>query len=88
MRKQVNDLKKVKGRVDGMKDVFDFFINGNWHYENKQIYHVINKLSPEERLEFACDCRQLDWPKFLLNYIEGLAIWVLNEDKVAPIHGM
>jgi hypothetical protein len=25
---------------------------------------------------------------FLQNYIEGLAIWVLKEDKVAPIHGL
>jgi hypothetical protein len=88
MREDVNSLKKNKNRVDAMSSTFDFFINGNWLYENKQIYEVIDKLSAEERMEFNADCRTMDWPLFLQNYIEGLAIWVLKEDKVAPVHGL
>ena len=88
MRDQVTSLKKTKIRLDAMSSTFDFFINGDWHYENKQIYEVIAKLSEEEKEEFNADCRQINWIMFLQNYIEGLAIWVLKEDKVAPIHGL
>ena len=88
MRENVTTLKKINSRLEGMSDTFTFFIKGNWLYENKQIYEVINKMSPEERVEFNADCREMRWPKFLQNYAEGLAIWVLKEDKVAPIHGL
>ena len=39
----------------------NFFINGDWHFENKKIFDVIDKLSDEEKELFSCDVRQIDW---------------------------
>ena len=47
---------------------FDFFIKGDWHYENKKIYSLINMMSPDEREEFQCDVRDINWLYFLKIY--------------------
>ena len=69
-----------------MIGIFDFFINGNWHYENKNIYKVMDMLSPEELKEFNCDCRDIEWNSYLINYTIGMGIWCRKEDQVAPGH--
>jgi hypothetical protein len=71
-------------KINGMIEVFDFFIRGDWRYENKNIYELINMMSPSERVEFHCDCKGFDWPPYLEDYLKGMVIFVLKEDKIAP----
>ena len=73
-------FNKYSQLLSSMIKQFDFFIKGDWHYENKKIYKLINMMSPEERGEFQCDVRDIDWLHFLGLYAKGLAIWVLSED--------
>jgi hypothetical protein len=65
-----------------------FFINGDWHFENKKIGKIIERLSPEEREIFHCDASSFDWPDYLNNYLKGLSIWALKEDQIEPGHGL
>lgn len=88
LKKSAEDLKKIKGKIDGSIGLFDFFMNGDWRYWNRKIYKITAMLSPEEFKEFQCDCRRVDYRDYLLNYIKGMAIWVLKEDKVHPDHKM
>ena len=78
----------VKDKTDSAVEIMDFFINGDWHYENSRIQEAYKLMSPEEAEEFDCDCRAIDWPSYLHNYIKGLAIWALNEDQISPEHGL
>ena len=63
-------------------------MEGDWQYDNKKINKIIGMLSQEERHEFACDVRQLDWKEFMISYLHGIAIWVLREDQIRPEHQM
>lgn len=63
---------------------FDFFYDGDWAYENKNINKVFNRMSPEEIAEFECDVRMIKWKEYLVDYLMGTTIWVLNENQVAP----
>ena len=80
LKKNVKLLQMLDKRLDGMIDIFDFFINGNWHYENKNIYKIMEMMSVEELREFTCDCRLIEWKNYLINYTIGMGIWVLKED--------
>lgn len=80
-------LKKIYQKTDDTLEIFNFFIQGDWHYLNNRIYTLIDKMSPEERAEFNCDC-QYDWFTYTKNYIKGLSIWALKEDQIEPIHGL
>jgi hypothetical protein len=34
LRNSATQLKKMSVKINGMIEVFDFFIRGDWHYEN------------------------------------------------------
>lgn len=41
-------------------------------------------MRPDEQIEFGCDCKNIQWKSYLLSYIKGLSIWVVNENHVEP----
>lgn len=88
LQKKVQGLMKVRERIQGSFGLFEFFMNGDWRYFNRKLYKLTAMLSPEEREEFQCDCRRVDYNEYLANYVKGMAIWVLKEDKVQPDTGM
>jgi hypothetical protein len=49
---------------------------------------VISLLSPEEREEFECDIKMINWDKLIKDYVAGILIWYLKEDKIAPEHNL
>jgi len=46
LRKDVRTLKKTKGKVNEILDLFLYFINGDWNFENENIYKVLSMMSP------------------------------------------
>jgi len=88
LKKQAKDLKKIETKFNSSVSVFEFFIFGDWKIENKKIYKLTDMLSPEEKAEFQCDIRTVDWYPLIRDYIKGMAIWVLKEDQVSPEHGL
>jgi hypothetical protein len=45
---QVNMLKGVTKKVDDTLEIYHFFLDGYWNYENKKIVQVLQMVSPEE----------------------------------------
>lgn len=88
LAKSAKDLRKVQDRLDGMYDIFEFFINGDWTYCNNRIYSVINCLSDDEKVDFACDVMDINWFTYLGNYLRGMSIWVLKQDLIVPAAGL
>lgn len=41
-------------------------------------------MSPQDYDEFECDVKLIGWKQYLLDYLMGTTIWVLNENQVAP----
>ena len=78
----------MSNKINGMVHVFDFFMRGDWRYENQKIYSLIKLLSPEEKLEFHCDSKGFEWAPYLEDYLKGMVIYVLKEDKIAPEYKM
>jgi hypothetical protein len=76
----------MAAKADNSVDIMMLFINTDWRFENKRILNVIQMLSPEERTEFDCDCRNIIWQKYITLYVKGIAIWNLHEDAVEPVH--
>ena len=43
-------------------------------------------MSADEVQEFNADSKSFEWMPFIQNYMKGLAIYALKEDKVEPMH--
>jgi len=51
----------MQNKIYDTLGIFQHFINGDWHFVNENIYPVLNSLSEEEREEFNCDCKNIQW---------------------------
>ena len=51
----------VQSKIKDVIEIFEHFINGDWHFINENIYPVLNSLSEEEREEFNADCKTIEW---------------------------
>ena len=88
LKKNVKLFEGVIEKSADLEGVMNFFINGDWHYENKKIFDSLDKLSAEERRIFNCDVRTIHWPDYIVDYIKGLSIWALSEDQIEPVHNL
>ena len=59
-------------------------MDGDWLYENFKFNPIIDLLSPEEKIEFECDIRNVEYAKLVKDYIYGISIYFLKEDHCAP----
>lgn len=87
MRQQIVQLKQVRAKANNAVEIMDFFINGDWQFDNKRINLALAMMSHAEVDEFQCDVRTIEWHAYLRDYIKGLSIWALYEDQIAPEHG-
>lgn len=71
-----------------MINIFDFFINGVWLFENQKIFQPLALMSPEDKCEFQCDPSSFKWGPLLGGYINGILINVLKEDHVSFEHNL
>ena len=65
MRKDAQQLKVLYIKLYRALGIFEFYVVNDWLFINNNIYPVINKLSDEEKKEFACDFRDIEWLPFL-----------------------
>ena len=86
MKLNLLQLQKIEKARDDLMHLFRFFIRGNWEFANENLYKVMKCMSAEEVNEFNADCTSFDWMPFIRNYMAGIAIYALKEDKVEPMH--
>ena len=86
LHKAAQQLAAIKAKSNSVLDIFDFFVNGEWHYVNERIYQATELLSPAEYEEFNCETKRINWFPYLQNYAKGMAIWALMEDRISPEH--
>ena len=71
---------KVLDKMQGLKELFDHFINNSWEFETAQIDRLLEVMSPEEKLEFDFDIRNIDWNSAYYDFIYGMRKFYLKED--------
>lgn len=67
-----------------MFEIFEFFIHGEWIYLNNRMFDLITRMSDEEKEEFNCNVLKIKWSEYLLHYVRGMQIWVMNLDLTVP----
>ena len=64
------------------------FAEGEKKLSREEIRSQLQNLSPEEREEFDCDVRKINWENYLMTYANGLQIYCLGQDQVSSLHGL
>lgn len=60
-------------------DVLNYFTTKEWKFTNDTFKGVMNKLSPEDRENFACDVAQIEWDHYFRTYMRGIRIYLIKD---------
>jgi hypothetical protein len=61
LQEKAKNMDFISNRLDGMLGLFKFFMDGTWIFESQKILNLLQQVSPEERVEFQCDVREIDF---------------------------
>ena len=65
----------------------NFGFSLTFDFESKNIYKVIDDMSLQDRREFPCDVKIVQWEQFIKNSIINTAVHLFQEDHLDVVHG-
>ncbi|XP_076668926.1 fatty acyl-CoA reductase wat [Andrena cerasifolii] len=72
-------MLKIYKKIHKFMNVLNYFTTKEWTFTNDTFKAVMNKLSPEDRENFACDVTQIDWDHYFRTYMRGIRIYLIKD---------
>jgi fatty acyl-CoA reductase len=70
---------RIYGKVWKMVETLHYFTTRGWSFDAKGLITLWDSLSEDDKKEFNFDIRQVNWDKYLFNYLMGMKIYLLKE---------
>lgn len=73
-------LGPIYQKVYRTMNALEFFTTHEWFYRTENFQALNRELSTEDKSRFVIDVKQIDWPKYMENYVLGVRNYLLKED--------
>ncbi|PAA84619.1 hypothetical protein BOX15_Mlig005249g2, partial [Macrostomum lignano] len=70
---------RVSNRINKSIRTLEYFTHREWMFNNANVMHAMECMSPSDRVEFDCDASKLDWHEYLERYCIGVKRYALKE---------
>ncbi|KAH7724479.1 male sterility protein [Aphelenchoides avenae] len=70
---------KMYNRVWKMVETLHYFTTRGWEFRAEQLISLWSTLSDEDKKTYNFDVRQVDWDRYLFDYVMGVKLYVLRE---------
>lgn len=78
-------LCKVQRRIQNGFEVFEYYTNRVWDFDNKNALHVRRLLNEAETEKYKIDGVGVDIPEYFLNCVHAARLYILKEtDDTIP----
>ncbi|KAL5007706.1 hypothetical protein ScPMuIL_016512 [Solemya velum] len=71
---------KINNRIHNSAASLEYFTSNSWHFCNDNLYHLLDKLSSDDRENFNFDPSSFEWPKFAEVYALGTKQYLHKEE--------
>lgn len=72
-------MVRTQAKLNKAARCLEYFSTQQWNFRDNNVRRLGEQLSPEDRLTFMFDVRQIDWPSYLENYILGIRQFILKQ---------
>lgn len=73
-------MVKIQNKLDKASQCLEYFTGQEWRFSDENVKHLNSILSNEDRRTFHFDVRDIDWPRYLEDYILGIRSFIFKED--------
>lgn len=70
---------KVQKRISKGYDVFEYYANNQWDFNNEESLEAVNKLNPRERATYKLDGDGLNYHEYFTDCIVAARRYILKE---------
>ncbi|XP_060821876.1 fatty acyl-CoA reductase wat isoform X2 [Bombus pascuorum] len=72
-------MLKIYKKIHKFMDVLNYFSIHEWKFSNNNIRELLNKMTEEDRENFACDIADIDWDQYFRTYIRGIRMYLIKD---------
>jgi hypothetical protein len=80
MREDAKLLDKSFEKMEGIKELFFFFLNTEYIFEQKMDDVYMSLMSPEDKKLFFIDAREINWEEMVSTFAYGIRRYYIKED--------
>jgi fatty acyl-CoA reductase len=62
-----------------MIETLHYFTTRGWNFKSERLVSLWDQLSEEDKKNFNFDVRQIDWDRYLFDYLMGIKTYLLQE---------
>lgn len=73
-------MVRVQKKFKKAISVLEFFTTHEWKFHSTNVRNLLLKLNEHDRKLFNFDVKQVNWKKYIDNYVEGIRLYILKED--------
>lgn len=73
-------LGPIYQKVHRTTAALEFFTTNQWIYRTENFQALNEELSPEDKVQFLIDVKQIDWADYMHKYVLGIRHFLLKED--------
>lgn len=73
-------MVKIQNKLDKASQCLEYFTRQEWRFYDDNVKHLNSILSNEDRQTFQFDVRDIDWPRYLEDYILGIRSFIFKEN--------
>jgi len=84
LQKKCLKTQKMNQKLYSVLDLFRFFFHNDWCFEQKNIFQILNRMSPEEQQIFECNPKLINWVQLIDLMFYGLSRFVFKHDVAEP----
>ena len=60
-------------------DVLNYFSTKEWKFSNDNVKGLLNKMTKEDRENFAFDITEIDWDHYFRMYVRGIRMYLIKD---------
>ncbi|KOX80980.1 hypothetical protein WN51_00898 [Melipona quadrifasciata] len=72
-------MLKIYKKIHKFMDVLNYFSTKEWKFSNDNVKGLLNKMTKEDRENFAFDITEIDWDHYFRMYVRGIRMYLIKD---------
>lgn len=73
-------MVRIQKKFSKALKALQFFTTHEWHFESNNVTKLYSKLSEKDKEIFNFNIKQVNWRKYMDNYVLGIRHYILKDD--------
>lgn len=74
-----SSMVSIQKKIGKSVGCLEYFATHQWRFQDDNVRALLNTLSPRDRENFVFDVKQIEWDKYIENYVLGFREFLFKQ---------